>query len=264
MPNYEYDGSQDPEFIASLEAEQADSERIGAEIIADGEAQFAGKFNSAEELERGYIELQKLLGSKGDSTSEPEDESVEETETVDDAEDEDEIDVATYLANEFAENGELSAETLEYLSQFDAGEVAALLLAAQPASETQGSAALSEADQQQLQGIVGTPEEYGQMVEWAKANVQQAEIDAFNAVVSSSNPEAIYFAIQALNSRYKAEAGYEGRLIDRTRPPVGRGDVFRSQAEVARAMNDPRYDSDAAYRNDVYEKLERSTDLDYT
>ena len=35
-------------------------------------------------------------------------------------------------------------------------------------------------------------------------------------------------------------------------------DVFRSQAEVVQAMNDPRYDSDPAYRNDVFEKLGRS------
>ena len=36
------------------------------------------------------------------------------------------------------------------------------------------------------------------------------------------------------------------------------GDVFRSQAEVVRAMSDPRYDRDPAYRNDIYEKLDRS------
>jgi hypothetical protein len=35
-------------------------------------------------------------------------------------------------------------------------------------------------------------------------------------------------------------------------------DGFRSQAEVVRAMSDPRYDNDPAYRQDVYNKLERS------
>ena len=35
-------------------------------------------------------------------------------------------------------------------------------------------------------------------------------------------------------------------------------DGFRSQAEVVRAMSDPRYDTDPAYRQDVYDKLERS------
>ena len=35
-------------------------------------------------------------------------------------------------------------------------------------------------------------------------------------------------------------------------------DGFRSQAEVVQAMNDPRYDRYPAYRQDVYDKLERS------
>jgi len=35
-------------------------------------------------------------------------------------------------------------------------------------------------------------------------------------------------------------------------------DSFRSQAELVAAMRDPRYESDPAYQQDVYEKLERS------
>ena len=34
--------------------------------------------------------------------------------------------------------------------------------------------------------------------------------------------------------------------------------AFRSQAEVVAAMGDPRYERDEAYRQDVYDKLERS------
>ena len=42
------------------------------------------------------------------------------------------------------------------------------------------------------------------------------------------------------------------------KPPSNSGDVFRSQAEVVEAINDPRYDRDPAYRNDVLMRLERS------
>ena len=35
-------------------------------------------------------------------------------------------------------------------------------------------------------------------------------------------------------------------------------DGFRSQAEVVAAMSDPRYERDPAYRQDLYDKLERS------
>ena len=41
-----------------------------------------------------------------------------------------------------------------------------------------------------------------------------------------------------------------------------KGDVFRSQAQLVKAMSDPRYDNDPAYRQDVVEKLNRS-DLDF-
>ena len=40
--------------------------------------------------------------------------------------------------------------------------------------------------------------------------------------------------------------------------PNNSGDVFRSQQELVAAMNDPRYDRDPAYRQDVIEKLDRS------
>ena len=36
------------------------------------------------------------------------------------------------------------------------------------------------------------------------------------------------------------------------------GEVFRSQAEVVKAMQDSRYDRDPAYRRDIQDKLERS------
>ena len=45
--------------------------------------------------------------------------------------------------------------------------------------------------------------------------------------------------------------------------PKSGGDVFRSQAELVAAMNDRRYDSDPAYRQDVIQKLERSDNLSF-
>ena len=36
------------------------------------------------------------------------------------------------------------------------------------------------------------------------------------------------------------------------------GYVFKSQAQVVKAMSDPQYDKDPAYRQAIYDKLERS------
>jgi hypothetical protein len=71
------------------------------------------------------------------------------------------------------------------------------------------------------------------------------------------DPQAIYFAIQALSYRFNDAVGYEGQLLTGT---ASRSvDAYRSQAEVVRAMSDPRYENDPAYRQDVYDKLERSS-----
>ena len=60
---------------------------------------------------------------------------------------------------------------------------------------------------------------------------------------------------------YEDANGYEGRMLSGKAPQVVQ-QGFRSQAEVLQAMQDPRYDSDPAYRQDVFNKLEIS-DIQY-
>ncbi len=67
--------------------------------------------------------------------------------------------------------------------------------------------------------------------------------------------------MSGLKAEYDNANGVEGRMVTGKTAP-DRGDVFRSQAELVRAMNDARYDNDPAYRQDVIEKLDRS-DLDF-
>ena len=38
---------------------------------------------------------------------------------------------------------------------------------------------------------------------------------------------------------------------------------YKSQAELVAAMNDPRYDNDPAYRQQVIAKLDQSKDLEF-
>ena len=64
-------------------------------------------------------------------------------------------------------------------------------------------------------------------------------------------------AVAGLKAQMEANVGFEGDMVT-GKSPQQRVDVFRSQSEVVAAMSDPRYDKDPAYRNDVFEKLERS------
>ena len=68
---------------------------------------------------------------------------------------------------------------------------------------------------------------------------------------------SIFFAVQALQSRYGDAVGKDGKLLT-GRGTSNEGSAFRSQAELVQAMSDPRYDNDPAYRQDVIRKLEKS------
>ena len=116
---------------------------------------------------------------------------------------------------------------------------------------------LTEAQAQNLMEMVGGDKAYKSMLDWAGDNFTQTEIEMYDGVMESGNPNAIFFAVQALQSRYNDAVGSDGQLL------TGRGaqntdDSFKSQAELVAAMSDPRYDRDPAYRADLMRRLENS------
>ena len=116
---------------------------------------------------------------------------------------------------------------------------------------------LTPQDVEVLQGIVGGEEGYKSMMQWANDNLGQQEIDMYNSVMDKGDPASCFFAVQALANIYGDSVGTEGQLLTGgpSNEPVN---TFRSQAEVVAAMQDPRYDKDPAYRQDVFAKLEQS------
>ena len=123
--------------------------------------------------------------------------------------------------------------------------------------EEEGPPTITEEDVKVLYEMVGGQEKYGEMTSWAQQNMSEKEVGMFNAVMELGNPFAAFFAVKALQNSYENANGREGELLTGG-APTERADVFRSQAEVVEAMSDPRYEKDAAYRNDVFEKLDRS------
>jgi hypothetical protein len=116
---------------------------------------------------------------------------------------------------------------------------------------------LTPEDVEVLQNIVGGPEGYKSMMQWANDNLGKQEINMYNSVMDKGDPAACFFAVQALANLYGDAVGTEGQMLTGG-PSKETADVFRSQAEVVKAMSDPRYDRDPAYRQDVFNKLERS------
>lgn len=264
MATLTYDPSNDPEFMSSEETRDQESLAIGEKLAQEQQNLLAGKYKDAEELEKAYIELQKKLGAgdkNTDSTEEQAEPEASEEEGVDDPQ----VTAIMQAAEEFDSKGELSEETLKSFEQMSSRELVDAYFRYQnnlPEASDSEPQAVELSDQQvnQIQNAVGGEAAYRQLVGWAAENFSPDEIQAFDSVIDSGNMGAIKLALQALSYRYQDAMGYEGNMIQGK--AARSTDVFRSQAEVVRAMQDPRYDNDPAYRQDVFMKLERS-DLNF-
>jgi len=248
-----YDPS-DPDAPEFNEAEQEALE-IAEELSQEEAALYAGKYENAEQLEEAYLELQKKLGS--------DDDEVEDT-TLD--EDEYEYDEATIAGIEsiqeaseeyYANEGRLSAETMEEFAQMDSRDLVNAFVAIQENADPDAQYPdISDADLNTVYNSVGGEAEYDNLTGWAADNMDERALDAFNSIVNQGNPTAIQIAVAGMKAEYDNQEGYEGRML--TGKAARSTDGFRSQAEVVKAMSDPRYDRDPAYRQDLYDKLERS------
>ena len=244
-----------PEFSP----EEQESLAIGEQAVADQEALLAGKFKDAEALEQAYIELQKKLGTNNDEdgSNVPEQEVRDEEDTT-----EEEVnptyDLLNKASEEFYNNeGQISPEVLEELGKLDSNELISAYIALQGQQGDGEAPDLDEAQVNDVKSFAGGDEAYTNLVDWAAENMPKNFVDAFDSLVSFGDTDMIKLAVAGLKSAYEDQNGYEGEML------TGKGaapnvDVFRSQAEVVAAMQDPRYDRDPAYRQDVFQKLDRS------
>ena len=242
-----------PEFTEDEQDSLAVAEKLGKE---ESEL-YAGKYQSAEELEEAYINLQKKLGSSD------EDDEVEET-TFDEDEYPEEVaegvDLITTASEEYYENeGALSEETMQRFTEMSSSDLVEAYMAIRDRNpDVDGGIAtdLTDAEMNQVYNSAGGEAEYGRLTSWAAQNLSEQKLNAFNDMIDRGNATAIQIAVAGLRAEYEAQEGYEGRMLTGKSAPAADG--FRSQAEVVQAMSDPRYDRDEAYRQDVYDKLERS------
>ena len=236
------DNSVPSEVMESQVSDEAESLRIGEEMIEAQEQKLAGKYSNTEELEAAYLELQKKLGSQ-------EDDSYDESDEESDDYDYSFLDDAIQSINE---SGQISDDLLDQIGEMDSVE----LFAAMANQDIQVSRDLSEGELSAVYDAVGGQDQYASLIDWAQDNFSEAEIEAYDATVESGNLSQINLALQALYYRYTDAVGQDGTLLQGK--PAQAEAAYRSQAELIKAMNDPRYDNDPAYRQDVLNKLDRS------
>ena len=245
--------------VDNLSAEEQDSLKVGEQMQEAQDNLLAGKYKNAEELEQGYIELQKKLGQQEDTAEEAEEETAE-AESDEDVE----INLLDELWEYEANNEEFHEEALEELKGMDPVELAKMHIEYRKQVETgeTGGRDFSEQDITELKGIVGGEENYTNMIQWAQGALNETEVNMFDAVMAKGDPLAAFFAVRALAYAYNDSIGYEGNMVQ-GKAPKQSNDQFRSQAEVVAAMGDPRYENDPAYRRDIMQKLERSPNVKF-
>jgi hypothetical protein len=240
-----------PEFNEQEEAALEVAEKLGRE---ENEL-LAGKYRNAEELENAYLELQKKLGSDDDD-AEVDTESDEPEEEVSAG-----VSLITDASKEYFENdGKLSPDTMSKFGEMSAQDLVQAYMDVQKNNPiepgAQDTSDLSDAEMNSIYNSAGGEAEYQRLTTWAADNIAEDKMNAFNSVVNNGEALAIQMAVAGLRSEYENQEGYEGRML--TGKAAKTQDSFRSQAEVVAAMSDSRYDRDPAYRQDLYDKLERS------
>lgn len=285
MPELTFD-STDGQDTSARDQAQAAALEVGEKLIAaqeeaaaaqyqkaredeQSELRYAGKFKSAEDLEKAYKELEKKLGqpktdSDEDSATESEGEVTSDNQNQDSEDTEDSAeqgltDLLVKASNEFYENDAISEETLASLKELSSEELVNAYVEMQKTAAIPKPISSEQADA--LIEKVGGKQAYTQTLEWASLNLSAEEVAAYDQVINTGSPQAVEFAMQALSLRAKYEGGFDGTQVSGRAVKQQGAKGFKSQAQLAEAISSPKYRTDPAYRLEVQERLAASGDL---
>ena len=272
-----YDTSDDPVAAQAIAEKEAESLKIGEELMEKQDKRLAGKYKSAEELETAYLELQKKLGETPTSTAEDTAEPAQEFEFyADDGSVNYETANQVYgeqLSNTFKDNdidpfemnkhfvennGTLSDEMYERLG--NAGLTKNLVDSyLKGVREEVGldapAATLTDAEIADVKNVANGEDGYQSLMDWAGKTLSKEDQDNYDTVLATGNKTAIKFAVKALMGQYEDANGRDSKLLTGKESAP---DTYRSMAEVVRDMNKPEYTTDEAFRDDVIRKLSAS------
>ena len=261
----------EPETGALSPEQESDAkdQALVNEAEQNGPVKFAGKYESVEELEKGYAELQKKLSGEGEAegdTPEVSESKEEEAAPTNASEiygeyigsrlDEAGVDYQG-MNTKWQETGKLEDDDYTALegAGFSKDMVEAYLDGVQYRAEQDSQLAAKEVAA--IKNEFGGEQVYTEMIQWATANLDKGEVDAFNSMLKTSNPHQIRIAVAGIQAAYMNNAPREPKLVG-GRAAKADTTKFKSTAQVVAAMNDERYATDPAYRQEVQEKLSRS------
>jgi len=222
-----------------------------------------GKFKSVDDLLKSYKELEKKLGKpKEEETKEEEGKEKVEDKPLEDLtippkEEEEKVE---------AENNEIDPDSklAELASkQLQGEEISEEELKAAGVSKKvfdyymKGIQAETQAKAQAIMSTVGGEENYKALLEWAKDNISEQEIDSYNNIIKSGDVGAIKLATAGLKMQYDSANGFTGVGVAEATGLAVR--PYKSSTEyindVQKALKDPNYQK-------IVDKRIEITDLD--
>lgn len=270
-------GQQDvfDQFLEEIEQQQADIDAAEQEQDEPENKLLAGKFKSTEDLEKAYLEAQKLISQRGQKVAEPETSAALTREQAAEhygdfiatAADEEGIDLGAWDAavrqgqDTKALRDKLAAKTgipVQLIEQYEQA------YRPQPSAAEPQAEGLSDADVTELKALVGGDQEFQRLSQWAMSNMGADELADYNAAVDSGNKAAVRLALRAMQVRAAAgqESG-EPELLGGGKPT--KAEVFESQQQAIEAMRKTNgkgqrlYNIDPKYKAWYEKTLARST-----
>lgn len=153
------------------------------------------------------------------------------------------------LKEEYRTNGELSEKTLAQLEK--AGYTRELV-----ENFIEGQQARYEASYGvYIRNAVGGDKEYTRLIKWAGNNLSSQEINRFNKAVTSNDIDIALVAVENLANRMEKAKGTPPELIEGKPTAEHHTKGYASLAEMAAAMDDPRYEKDMAYTERVERRI---------
>lgn len=155
------------------------------------------------------------------------------------------------LATEYDKDGALSAESLAALEK--AGYPKAVVDA-----YLAGLDALADRYVQEVKNLAGGEENYARLIQFIGSQPQPI-IDGFNAAIQTGNIAQIQLALAGIQAQMTAAYGTSNPSVMAGAQGAGTPTGYQTTAEMTKDMSDPRYQTDPAFTQEVYRKLQYSS-----
>lgn len=119
-------------------------------------------------------------------------------------------------------------------------------------------ARIADAEIVSITESIGGKSVLAEMQAWAKASMSEVDLKTYNEAVSSRDASKVRLAVAGLHHTFTQAHGHTPNYLPGGKPDQDRGDGYESSKDITKAINDPRYATSAAYREEVAAKLGRS------